>query len=138
MVCVDRKEAVPRFVRKPRNQVAAEGQTAKFDCKIIAASAPIITWSVLLCDHAAENFSLNVCLSVCVAVFCKPQTEQHPVGKVEAFAVGVAARLHLFVLCTFFLRGEGVRYIVVCVLSSPLKEQKHKQQHNHQHRHIYA
>ncbi|KAK3703484.1 hypothetical protein RRG08_024788 [Elysia crispata] len=40
----DRKEAVPRFVRKPRNQVAMEGQTAKFDCKIIAASPPIVTW----------------------------------------------------------------------------------------------
>ncbi|XP_059156398.1 twitchin-like isoform X4 [Physella acuta] len=40
----DRKEAVPRFVRKPRNQVSAEGQTAKFDCKIVAASPPIVTW----------------------------------------------------------------------------------------------
>ncbi|XP_070200689.1 twitchin-like isoform X4 [Littorina saxatilis] len=40
----DRKEAVPRFVRKPRNQVAVEGQFAKFDCKIIAASAPIVSW----------------------------------------------------------------------------------------------
>ena len=65
MVCVDRKEAVPRFVRKPRNQVAAEGQTAKFDCKIIAASAPIITWSVLLCGRVG-NFCLSVCLSVCL------------------------------------------------------------------------
>ncbi|GFR58132.1 myosin light chain kinase [Elysia marginata] len=40
----DRKEAVPRFVRKPRNQVSVEGQSAKFDCKIIAASPPIVTW----------------------------------------------------------------------------------------------
>nr|KAG5709145.1 hypothetical protein BaRGS_028601 [Batillaria attramentaria] len=40
----DRREAAPRFVRRPRNQLAAEGQTAKFDCKIIAASAPIVTW----------------------------------------------------------------------------------------------
>ncbi|RUS77264.1 hypothetical protein EGW08_014978 [Elysia chlorotica] len=40
----DRKEAVPRFVRKPRNQVSVEGQNAKFDCKIIAASPPIVTW----------------------------------------------------------------------------------------------
>ncbi|XP_076471204.1 twitchin-like [Babylonia areolata] len=40
----DRKEAAPRFVRRLRNQVAAEGNTAKFDCKIVAASAPIITW----------------------------------------------------------------------------------------------
>ncbi|CAG5133824.1 unnamed protein product, partial [Candidula unifasciata] len=40
----DRKEAVPRFVRKPRSQIATEGEVAKFDCKIIAASAPIVTW----------------------------------------------------------------------------------------------
>ncbi|KAL8565325.1 hypothetical protein ACOMHN_029021 [Nucella lapillus] len=40
----DRKEAAPRFVRKPRNQLSAEGQMAKFDCKIVAASSPIITW----------------------------------------------------------------------------------------------
>ncbi|XP_055900297.1 twitchin-like isoform X6 [Biomphalaria glabrata] len=40
----DRKEAAPRFVRKPRNQLTAEGQTAKFDCKIVAASPPIVTW----------------------------------------------------------------------------------------------
>lgn len=40
----DRREAIPRFVRKPRNVLAGEGQIAKFDCRIIAASAPIVTW----------------------------------------------------------------------------------------------
>ncbi|XP_071104533.1 twitchin-like isoform X3 [Haliotis cracherodii] len=40
----DRKEAVPRFVRRPRNATVPEGQTCKFDCKIIAASPPIVTW----------------------------------------------------------------------------------------------
>ncbi|XP_071120619.1 twitchin-like isoform X18 [Mytilus edulis] len=41
----DRKEAAPRFIRKPRNILAAEGQSTKFDCKIIGASPPIVTWS---------------------------------------------------------------------------------------------
>ncbi|XP_074660014.1 twitchin-like [Tubulanus polymorphus] len=40
----DRREAAPRFIRKPRNQVVSEGQMAKFDCKVIALSCPIITW----------------------------------------------------------------------------------------------
>ncbi|ESO91797.1 hypothetical protein LOTGIDRAFT_121777 [Lottia gigantea] len=40
----DRREAAPRFVRKPRNVHVSEGQVAKFDCKIVAASPPIITW----------------------------------------------------------------------------------------------
>jgi hypothetical protein len=40
----DRKEAAPRFIRKPRNAIAAEGQNTKFDCKIIGASPPIVTW----------------------------------------------------------------------------------------------
>ncbi|XP_052825204.1 twitchin isoform X2 [Octopus bimaculoides] len=41
----DRREAIPRFVRKPRNVLAGEGQIAKFDCKVIAVSPPIITWA---------------------------------------------------------------------------------------------
>lgn len=41
---IDRKEAAPRFIRKPRTVITAEGQTAKFDCKIIGASPPIVTW----------------------------------------------------------------------------------------------
>ncbi|KAK3103159.1 hypothetical protein FSP39_016894 [Pinctada imbricata] len=40
----DRKEAAPKIIRKPRNTMVVEGNTAKFDCKVIAASAPIITW----------------------------------------------------------------------------------------------
>ena len=34
----------------------------------------------------------------------------------------VAARLHLFILYILFLRGEGVRYIAVCVCAQfPIK-----------------
>lgn len=40
----DRREAIPRFIRKPRTCTVTEGQLAKFDCKIIAASPPIVTW----------------------------------------------------------------------------------------------
>ncbi|XP_061166987.1 twitchin-like isoform X9 [Saccostrea echinata] len=40
----DRKEAAPRFIRRPRNVIVGEGNIAKFDCRIIAASAPIVTW----------------------------------------------------------------------------------------------
>ncbi|XP_052800015.1 twitchin-like isoform X4 [Mya arenaria] len=40
----DRREAIPRFIRKPRTCNVTEGQIAKFDCKIIAASPPIVTW----------------------------------------------------------------------------------------------
>ncbi|XP_052707844.1 twitchin-like isoform X13 [Crassostrea angulata] len=40
----DRKEAAPRFIRRPRNVLVGEGNIAKFDCRIIAASAPIVTW----------------------------------------------------------------------------------------------
>ena len=46
--CVtDRREAIPRFIRKPRTCTVTEGQIAKFDCKIITASPPIVTWYVL-------------------------------------------------------------------------------------------
>jgi hypothetical protein len=40
----DRREAIPRFVRKPRNCVVQEGSVAIFKCKVIAGSPPIITW----------------------------------------------------------------------------------------------
>ncbi|XP_069132542.1 twitchin-like isoform X10 [Argopecten irradians] len=40
----DRKEAIPKFIRRPRNVVVGENQSARFDCKVIAASPPIITW----------------------------------------------------------------------------------------------
>ncbi|CAH1785276.1 unnamed protein product [Owenia fusiformis] len=40
----DRRECIPRFIRKPKNCLVQEGQIAEFNCKIIAASAPLITW----------------------------------------------------------------------------------------------
>ncbi|XP_021346443.1 twitchin-like isoform X8 [Mizuhopecten yessoensis] len=40
----DRKEAIPKFIRRPRNVVVGENQSARIDCKVIAASPPIITW----------------------------------------------------------------------------------------------
>ncbi len=40
----DRRDAAPRFVRKPRNQLVLEGQTAEFHCIIIAASPPVVSW----------------------------------------------------------------------------------------------
>jgi hypothetical protein len=40
----DRREAMPRFIRKPHNCVVQEGQTANFKCKVLAASPPVITW----------------------------------------------------------------------------------------------
>jgi len=40
----DRREAMPRFVRKPHNCIVQEGQTANFKCKVLAGSPPVITW----------------------------------------------------------------------------------------------
>lgn len=40
----DRRDANPRFVRKPRNQNVIEGQTATFSCIILAVSPPVVTW----------------------------------------------------------------------------------------------
>lgn len=40
----DRKEALPRFIRKPHSTIAEEGSSAKFKCKVIAASPPLISW----------------------------------------------------------------------------------------------
>jgi serine/threonine protein kinase len=40
----DRREAMPRFVRKPHNCIVQEGNTASFKCKVLAASPPVITW----------------------------------------------------------------------------------------------
>jgi serine/threonine protein kinase len=40
----DRRDANPRFVRKPRNQNVAEGQTATFSCIILAVSPPVVSW----------------------------------------------------------------------------------------------
>jgi serine/threonine protein kinase/predicted RNA-binding protein with TRAM domain len=40
----DRREAMPRFVRKPHACVVQEGNVANFKCKVLAGSPPIITW----------------------------------------------------------------------------------------------
>jgi hypothetical protein len=40
----DRRDANPRFVRRPRNQNVLEGQTATFSCIILAVSPPVVTW----------------------------------------------------------------------------------------------
>ena len=40
----DRRDAMPRFVRKPRNQNVLEGNSAEFSCIIIAVSTPVISW----------------------------------------------------------------------------------------------
>ena len=40
----DRRDAMPRFVRKPRSQQVQEGTSAEFTCIIIAASPPVVTW----------------------------------------------------------------------------------------------
>lgn len=40
----DRSDAQPRFIIKPFSTSCAEGQSATFFCRVIAASAPIVTW----------------------------------------------------------------------------------------------
>ena len=41
----DRKEAAPRFIRKPHSCIVGEGQAGNFKCRVVAASPPVITWS---------------------------------------------------------------------------------------------
>jgi hypothetical protein len=41
---IDRREAAPRFVLRPRNAQVLEGNNADFDCRIIAVSPPIVSW----------------------------------------------------------------------------------------------
>ena len=40
----DRREAMPRFVRKPHSCVVQEGNVGNFKCKVLASSPPVITW----------------------------------------------------------------------------------------------
>jgi len=40
----DRRDAVPRFVIRPRNQNVLEGQTAAFKCTILAVTPPVVSW----------------------------------------------------------------------------------------------
>ncbi|KAK2158172.1 hypothetical protein LSH36_175g03003 [Paralvinella palmiformis] len=67
----DRKEAMPRFIRKPHSCVVQEGGVASFKCKVIAASEPTITWSYkniplnpsikYMPKYAGHNYELRVC-----------------------------------------------------------------------------
>ena len=41
---LDRREAAPRFVLRPRNVHVLEGNNAEFDCRIIAVSPPVVSW----------------------------------------------------------------------------------------------
>ena len=41
---VDRREAAPRFILRPRNAHVLEGNNADFDCRIIAVSPPVVSW----------------------------------------------------------------------------------------------
>ena len=45
----DRREAWPRFVRKPHNAVVEVGGVVSFKCRVLAATPPTITWSVTVC-----------------------------------------------------------------------------------------
>jgi serine/threonine protein kinase len=40
----DRRDAAPRFGRRPRDQHVIEGQSAEFKCLILAASPAIVSW----------------------------------------------------------------------------------------------
>ena len=41
---LDRREAAPRFILRPRNAHVLEGNNAEFDCRIIAVSPPVVSW----------------------------------------------------------------------------------------------
>jgi hypothetical protein len=41
---IDRREAAPRFILRPRNAHVLEGNNAEFDCRIIAVSPPVVSW----------------------------------------------------------------------------------------------
>ncbi|KAL7064324.1 hypothetical protein AAHC03_04779 [Spirometra sp. Aus1] len=66
----DYREAGPRFVRHPHNQIVREGNTAQFDCRVIGVSEPIVTWTYrgvqlpqsikYMQRHSGYDFSLKV------------------------------------------------------------------------------
>lgn len=47
---IDRREAAPRFVIRPKSAFAYEGQSAKFFCRIIAVAPPTVTWTHNNCE----------------------------------------------------------------------------------------
>jgi hypothetical protein len=44
MYSIDRRQAAPRFVIRPRSTFTYEGQSAKFTCRVIAIATPTLTW----------------------------------------------------------------------------------------------
>merc|ERR1719447_543903 len=40
----DKREAAPRFVVKPQSLIVIEGTEARFECRIVSPTAPILTW----------------------------------------------------------------------------------------------
>ncbi|CAJ0587388.1 unnamed protein product, partial [Mesorhabditis spiculigera] len=51
----DRQEATPRFIVRPFSTSCAEGHTATFYCRVLAASPPIVTW-----HHGAKELRQSV------------------------------------------------------------------------------
>lgn len=41
---IDRRQAAPRFIIKPKSAFAYEGQSVKFTCRIIAVAPAVLTW----------------------------------------------------------------------------------------------
>jgi len=40
----DKREAAPRFVIKPQSLIVIEGTEARFECRIVSPTSPILTW----------------------------------------------------------------------------------------------
>ncbi|KAK2180733.1 hypothetical protein NP493_429g01145 [Ridgeia piscesae] len=67
----DRREAWPRFVRKPHTVVAEEGGVISFKCKVLAATPPTITWYFdgtplnpsikYMPKYSGNNYELRIC-----------------------------------------------------------------------------
>ncbi|CAJ0936412.1 unnamed protein product, partial [Mesorhabditis belari] len=51
----DRQEATPRFIIRPFSTTCAEGQSASFFCRVLAASPPIVSW-----HHGAKELRQSV------------------------------------------------------------------------------
>ena len=47
----DFRDAAPRFVRKPKHQEVFSDQAARFECKIVGLSVPLVTWYVFFSDR---------------------------------------------------------------------------------------
>ncbi len=60
-IVLDRREAMPRFVRKPHSCVVQEGNPGVFKCKVIAASPATISWYDSL-SHYLTCYCKIICL----------------------------------------------------------------------------